>query len=128
MDSTKVVTYWLEGAEEASDTAQELYKSRKYNFALFFAHLALEKTLKALVVSQSKSHAIPTHDLILLIKKTKLPTDDKLLEKLAEINKFNIRARYDDYKREFYKLATKEYTKKWLDDCVKIINSVKSKL
>lgn len=27
---------------------------------------------------------------------------------------FKIRARYDDYKSEFYKLCTKEFTKEWV--------------
>lgn len=124
----KTIDYWLEGAKEALETAEELYKVKKYHFALFFAHLAVEKTLKALVVSQTKNHAIPTHDLILLVKKIKFPTSNVLLEQLVEINKFNIRARYNDYKREFYKLATKEYARLWLNNCQKIIRLFKTRL
>jgi hypothetical protein len=41
--------------------------------------------------------------------------DQKTEEFLSEVTEFNINARYEDFKMEFYKICTKEYTKKWID-------------
>ena len=47
---------------------------------------------------------------------------------LDKITSFNLNARYDDYKREFYSLCSKEFTKEWIDK-IKIIRSwIKQKL
>ncbi len=34
---------------------------------------------------------------------------------LDSISRFNIKARYDDYKQSFYKLCTDEFTKEWIE-------------
>ena len=121
------VSNWIEylsrEAQEAYDTALDLFKSKHYNYSLFFSHLALEKKLKACFLFQKKIFAPPVHDLIYLVKKLKSLTDKKVLTQLAEINTFNIRARYEDYKRDFYKRATSEYTRKWLNITKKLLIS-----
>lgn len=112
------VTNWVnhlkQEAKEAQDTAVDLFKSRRYHFALFFCHLALEKSIKAIFLSRKKKFAPPVHDLIYLIKKLGISVNKEIILRLTEINTFNIRTRYEDYKREFYKKATYDYTKKWL--------------
>ncbi|MEA3446198.1 MAG: hypothetical protein U9R19_15880 [Bacteroidota bacterium] len=37
------------------------------------------------------------------------------MECLDEITSFNLNARYDDYKREFYSICTLDYTKNWIE-------------
>jgi hypothetical protein len=44
------------------------------------------------------------------------------------ISQFNIRARYDDYKREFYKLCTREYAIEWIDKIKTIRTWIKTML
>lgn len=39
---------------------------------------------------------------------------------LDEITSFNLNARYDDYKREFYKLCTDDYTRTWVENIIHI--------
>lgn len=43
----KHVEYWLNTAEDSWSGAEYLLKGRRYSFAAFTAHLALEKVLKA---------------------------------------------------------------------------------
>jgi hypothetical protein len=53
---------------------------------------------------------------------------DEYADWLDKITSFNINARYDDYKREFYSLCTADFTKKWIEN-IKIIRSwIKEKL
>ncbi len=49
-DIDRTVKYWLSGARYDIKTAVTLLMGKRYPYALFFGHLALEKVLKALVV------------------------------------------------------------------------------
>jgi HEPN domain-containing protein len=53
IDAEKTVSYWLESAVYDLETGKTLLRSKKYPYALFFGHLAIEKVLKALVVKQT---------------------------------------------------------------------------
>jgi HEPN domain-containing protein len=39
----EVIKYWLTGSKEDFDSAEILYKNKKYHHALFFCHLSIEK-------------------------------------------------------------------------------------
>lgn len=108
------IDYWVTSSKDDLDTAKKLFEAKKYNHSLFFVHLSLEKILKAIHVSRQKQAALPIHDLVRLAEKTSLVIDSDVISQLAEISTFNVAARYDDYKFNFYKKATHEYAKKWL--------------
>lgn len=69
-DLNKTVDYWLETAAYDLETGKTLLRSKRYPYALFFGHLALEKILKALVVKKTNQHAPFTHSLIMLAGRT----------------------------------------------------------
>ena len=50
----------------------------------------------------------------------KIELSEEQEELFREINTFNIRARYDDYKLEFYKKATRSYTVKYFKSANKL--------
>ena len=111
-----MIKNWLLKAEKDVETAEDLYKSKHYDWCLFIWHLAIEKVLKAKIMSLEKKYLF-THKLINLTKLAEYPIDKKTLEQLREITSFNIEARYDDYKFSFYKKATREYAGKWVKIC-----------
>ena len=47
---------------------------------------------------------------------------------LDAISLFNINARYDDYKREFYNQCTKDFAKLWIERIKEIRKWIKEKL
>ena len=53
------------------------------------------------------------HDLAYLAGKCNLDVDKDLVMDLKEISGFNINARYDDYKNNFFNKADAIYTKKY---------------
>lgn len=126
-EKDKVVRFWLDGAQEDWEFAVEIWKSgrRLYN-ALFFAQLALEKTLKALHYQIKEDHPLLTHDLVLLTKKLDLEIDKERLVDLGEISLFNTSARYDDYKYTFRKRATPKYVDGWMRKTKEIMDYVLS--
>ena len=69
---------------------------------------------------------MPIHDLKKLAKQAKIELDKIKEKQLDEITTWNIRARYDDYKRVFYKKASREFTSAWMEKVNGIILWLKS--
>jgi len=118
-----MIKNWLLKAENDIATANDLYKSKHYDWCLFIWHLAIEKALKAKISSLKKEY-LYTHKLVKLAELAEFPINKKVLEQLREITSYNIEARYDDYKLSFYKKATKEYTSKWVIICEDIFKII----
>jgi HEPN domain-containing protein len=116
----KIVKHWLDSADKNQETLMHLIDSKDYSWALFIEHLVVEKTLKALYVRRLEKHAIFTHDLLRLAKKIDLELSEEFEEWLDEITTFNLNARYDNYKQDFYNLCTKEFANIWLGRIEKI--------
>lgn len=106
----ELVNYWFISSQEKAKTAKTLYKNERYADCLFFAHLMIEKSLKALVVQTTKNHAPAIHNLNRLVEISKLKLTKQELSLLAFTNEFNMQARYPDEKLEFYKICNREYT------------------
>lgn len=86
----------------------------RFPYCLFMCHLAIEKLLKALIVAQTHNHAPYTHNLIELATKSGKEFSGAQKKLLAELNEFNLEARYPDWKRVFYKTATQEFASNYL--------------
>ena len=127
-DIEKTVQYWMEGSAYDLETGKSLLESKRYPYALFFGHLALEKILKAFAVKARAEHApftpleiMPrsvsspaiaglefltgfTHSLTFLASKTGIDIPESILDKLME---FHLEARYPDANKAFYKKCTR---------------------
>jgi HEPN domain-containing protein len=66
MDIKQQLTYWTASSEEDFAAAQSLLEKGHLRHCLFFAHLALEKMLKAHVVVATKNIPPKIHDLVRL--------------------------------------------------------------
>jgi len=110
-DKEKTIRYWADGAAYDLETGKALLDAKRLPYALFFAHLAIEKLLKAVVVEETAEHAPYTHSLIILAKKAKVDLSEKMYEQLAEFMEFHIEARYPDEKKSFYNKCTEEFAR-----------------
>ncbi len=115
LDIEKIKNHLFMTSNDDFKTMNELFKSKSYNWALFIGHISVEKLLKALHVKILKKHAPAIHNLYRLAELCKIELTDEYSDWLDTITSFNINARYDDYKKEFYNLCTKEYVKLWID-------------
>lgn len=116
----EIIGYWKDSSDQNYATMNNLLKSRDYSWALFIGHLVIEKLLKAHYVKNQKKHALYTHDLLRLSSKCGLKVSSEFEEWLDDISTFNLNARYDNYKRDFNKLCTKEFTAVWVQRIEKI--------
>jgi HEPN domain-containing protein len=115
MDTDKIVEHWGKSSDDDYAAMLILYNARSYGWALFMGHIAIEKLLKAYYVKQHGTHAPFTHNLYRLAELGGLEVDEQRAEWLFRITTFNINARYDDYKKEFYTLCTADFTKEWIE-------------
>lgn len=118
MNNIDLMKYWIESSDEDYNVMNVLYNNHKNSYSLFFGHLVIEKLLKALYSKNNKNapHAPKSHDLLYLAQKAELEIDEKKEDLLDTITRFNMNARYDDYKKAFYLKCTDEYTKEQLEN------------
>lgn len=121
MSQNQIIQYWLISAKEAQKTAEDSFVDKHYDWAFFLFHLTIEKLLKGIIVKRDKT-PLPIHDLPKLAKDAGLTVTKDQRAVLEEITTYNIKARYDDYKRSFYKkVSKKEYQEQWVRACREII-------
>ncbi|MBU4583506.1 MAG: HEPN domain-containing protein [Proteobacteria bacterium] len=96
VDIAKQIAFWRDSAKEDWDVARQLVDNGRTRHGLFFAHLALEKILKAIVCKQSQDLAPRLHNLSRLAELTALTLDTGEMEVLAEMNAFHIEGRYPE--------------------------------
>ncbi len=124
----KVINHWKTTSDEDYKTMTELHNSKTFHWALFMGHISIEKLLKAYYVKINRKHAPPIHNLYRLAELSNLELNEEYADWLDTITSFNINARYDDFKREFYKQCTKEYTDIWIERINKIRQWINQKL
>lgn len=108
------VIFFSKESDRHWETAQSLYKTSHYDWALFVAHLSLEKLLKALIVKKTQQTAPFMHNLQDLARRAEIDFTKEQVKNLGEITTFNIEARYDTIRLDFHKRCTKTYAEKWL--------------
>lgn len=105
------IQYWRESALHDLDSAESMFESGRYDWCLFVGHLALEKILKAIFVKRNENEMPPRiHNLVRLAELSQVELDDEQKFLLDKITDFNVQTRYPDYKFEFYKRCTSDYT------------------
>ena len=121
----KQVTYWLNGAVEDWTVAQGLIGEEKIRHGMFFAHLSLEKLLKAHVCRHTQDLAPRIHNLVRLAELTALTLSWEQVDVLADMNVFNLEGRYPDSLASPPSLAE---TKEYLDRAQRVFEWLRSQL
>ena len=97
VDIAKQIAFLRDSAKEDWDVARQLVDNGSTRHGLFFAHLALEKILKAIVCKQSQDLAPRLHNLSRLAELAALALlDTGKMEVIAEMNAFHIEGRYPE--------------------------------
>jgi HEPN domain-containing protein len=111
MNKNEYINFWVESADADLETAFILYENKRYNWSLFIGHLFLEKILKAHFIKNNDGNVPPKiHNLIRLAELAKLKLEEDLLEFFRNVSNFQLESRYPEYKNEFFKIATEEFT------------------
>jgi HEPN domain-containing protein len=96
VDIAKQIVFWKDSAKEDWAVARQLVENDHIRHGLFFAHLTLEKILKALICKHSKDLAPRLHNLSRLSEMTGIALETEHVDILAEMNAFHIEGRYPE--------------------------------
>lgn len=88
---------WWEKAKDDLETAEILYKNKKYNNAVFHCQQAVEKAFKAVLLKRT-GEMRRIHDLVELCRNIDAP--ENLLDSVKEMTLAYIYSRYPDVKQE----------------------------
>ncbi|MGB5155807.1 MAG: HEPN domain-containing protein [Desulfobacterales bacterium] len=111
----ELITYWVNSSDNDFKAMIHLFEKGDYTWSLFIGHLVLEKLIKAWYIKNTSELPPLIHDLVRLCEKGRLPLNDAQKDNLDTISAFNLKARYDDYKMEFHKKCSEEFTAKWIN-------------
>ncbi|MCD6327039.1 HEPN domain-containing protein [bacterium] len=93
----KQIEYWRFGSEEDIAAASSLIEKRHLRHGLFFAHLAIEKMLKAHVVRKTGKEPPYIHNLIRLAEIAELALDSDRMTLLRDFSFYQLAGRYPDH-------------------------------
>lgn len=96
IDIQKQIHHWRNGADEDWQVALELVDLGRTRHSLFFAHLALEKTLKAHICRVTNNLAPRIHPLLRLAELTELSLSQNQFDFLARFDRYQLEGRYPD--------------------------------
>src|SRR5450759_1648760 len=118
---TKKPEEWFKQAAYDLKTAEVMLENKRFIYAVFMCHLAIEKALKGLY--QFRLNEVPpkVHNLIYLVEKIGLSPSEKLYNAIFELNRVSIPTRYPD---DLTKMIS-EYKKK---NTLEMINNSKEGL
>ena len=113
MTKDEITTYWIKSSDNDFQTMTHLFESGDYSWSLFIGHLVVEKLLKAYYVKNKDLNSPFIHDLLRIAKKSGIQLNEEQKDFLDTVTTFNINARYDDYKMDFYQKCTKKFTEEY---------------
>jgi HEPN domain-containing protein len=116
VDKNEHIKYWIDTAADDWKSVNLLFKGNLFLQALFFAHLTLEKLLKAHWVKDNQSNYPPkVHKLVWLAEHTKLTLSEEDTDFLRRVNDFQLEGRYPDYLEKMYRGYKAKNTKEIID-------------
>ena len=128
MNQKQIIDYWRTESEESLRVMTHLFEKKDYSYALFFGHLAVEKIIKALFVQNTNQDVPRSHNLLRLAKAAQVETTKQQKLDLVRITAFNLEARYPDYKGNFRKKCTLEFSEIELQKIKEVFSWLKSML
>src|SRR5258708_26601622 len=99
-----------------------MFNAKDFVPALFFAHLVIEKLLKAHWIKDNPgNHPPKIHNLVSLADKITYSFTDNELVFMGRLNDFQLEGRYPDYNKNIYKI----YKRKETEPILKEVNTLR---
>ena len=92
----KLTEEWFAQADYDLDTAEYMLKGARCFYAVFMAHLCVEKALKGLWQAKLQTAPPKTHNLIYLVEKIGAQPTSEINEFLTTLNDASVPTRYPD--------------------------------
>ena len=116
---------WLKQAAYDMDTADAMFSSGRYFYAVFMCHLSIEKSLKGLYSKELTEVPPKTHNLLYLLKKIQKKPDQDLQKFITKLNTASVATRYPDDLAKIQAAYTEEITKEMIEKSKDVLKWVK---
>ena len=131
MQKFKPPDEWFLQAEYDIDTADAMFKSGRYMYAVFMSHLCIEKALKGLYAKTLCKDAPKTHNLLYLIELIDAKEDFMIPNEFEDffkiLNEKSVPTRYPDMLVDILKEFNKTNTKQFISKGKKVLKWIKEK-
>jgi len=128
MGSMKKSQEWLRQSAYDMKTAEAMFNSKRYIYAVFMCHLSIEKALKGLYTQILSEVPPKSHNLIFLIEKIKLGLPENDYDFLFMLNGLSVPTRYPDDLQNLLKVYNKAKTRKVLDKGKEVLKWLQARL
>ena len=121
MNAAEKSKYWLDLSDYDLETAEAMFKTKRWLYVGFMCHQTIEKVLKGYWCAKQPDNDPPyQHNLIRLVEGAGLlhALSEEQMDIIDELMPLNIEARYPSYKEQLEKAMTP-------DKCREIINNTK---
>lgn len=105
---------WFKQAEYDFGTARAMYRARRYIYAAYMCHLAVEKALKAIFVEKTGQIPPKTHNLNYLFRLVQVELPEKQKEFLGVLNLAGVSSRYPEDLEQAFKNYPRKVVKDYL--------------
>jgi len=119
---------WLKQAVYDMKTADAMFNTKKYIYAIFMCHLAMEKALKGLYTQMVMEVPPKTHNLVFLVERMKLDLPDDYYDFLFTLNGLSVPTRYPDDLQKLLKEYTKAKTGRVVEQGKEVLKWLKARL
>ncbi len=116
---------WLKQSDYDMETAETMYGSGRYIYAVFMCHLALEKALKGLLYEITREIPPKTHSLVLLLTKMERRPPESIGKHIVRLSEASIPTRYPEDLAKVQRDYSPSVTRAILDDGNKAIAWIK---
>lgn len=128
MERMKRAQEWLRQSSYDMKTADAMFKSKRYIYAVFMCHLSIEKVLKGLYTQNFEDVPPKSHNLVFLIEKIKLELPEDIHDFVFMLNGLSVPTRYPDDLQKLLKVYNKAKTREVLDRAKEVLKWLKAKL
>ena len=128
MDKAPLIAHWVKSSDIDFRAMEHLFEKKDYTWSLFIGHLVIEKLLKAYYIEKIDINPPLVHILLRIAERSKLDLTEEQKDFLVTVTTFNIQARYNDIKMDFYKTCNREFTTLWIKKIKEFRKWIKKKL
>jgi len=117
---------WLKQADYDMGTADVMFSSGRYFYAVFMCHLSIEKALKGLYSKGTEEAPPKIHNLLRLLEKTGRKPEQVLEKFITKLNAASVATRYPDDLAKIQADYTEDVTKEIITKSKEVLQWVKT--
>jgi HEPN domain-containing protein len=122
------VKEWLKQADYDMETADAMFVSGRYFYAVFMCHLSIEKALKGVFCRVMDETPPKTHNLLFLLNRSGKKIEEKMEKFIIKLNTASVGARYPDELEKIQAAYTKEITQDLIRKSKEVLAWIKTQL